>query len=334
MSYKSKIAKDTAGYAKSPGKCRNLIKLFSLFVSVVALSISSSEALAEITPTFLYHLSNFSGTIPYNWAKISVDRFRNEIYVIDAAGSEVRVFNDQGMEIFHFADDRSLGHVYDVTVKEDGNMLVLASKGGETSVFACNFRGVVQEQVGLKELPPDFSGFLPTRIVYRQGLIYQVNTSSGKIVVTDGEGNFLSGYDPYTILGIEEKDRVNTQMGDFAVDPEGNMLFTIPVLFSAYRLAPGGELSSFGRRGGGPGGFNIVSGIAADSKGYYFLTDRLKCAVIVYDKNFQFVKEFGHRGSRPENFVSPSDLGIDAAGKLYVSQRRNRGISVFKITYQ
>ena len=268
-----------------------IIIIFTLLGCFLNFSTFPGNAFAQIQSSFLYHLSNFSGPIKYNWVKISVDRYRNEIYVIDAAGTGVRVFNDQGMEVFHFADDRSLGHVYDVTVKEDGNLFVLSRTRGKTTVFTCNFRGVPQGEVSIKNLPPDFSGFLPDRIVYRRGLIYQVNTSSGKIVVTDTEGHFRSGYDPYTIIGIKEKDKENTQMGDFTVDPEGNMLFTIPVLFSAYRLATGGELSGFGRRGGSPGGFNIVSGIAADRKGYYFLTDRLKSAVIVYDKIFQFIDD-------------------------------------------
>ena len=334
MLYKSTDMKKSFEYGRHVYLFKCLRIGFAFLFCFLSFSIFSGNAFAEIQSSFLYHLSDFSGPIRYNWPKISVDSYRNEIYVINAAGTIVRIFNDQGMEVFHFADDRSLGQVYDVTVKEDGNILVLSRKGGKTAVFACNFRGEIQGEVEAKDLPPDFSGFLPNRIVYRQGLIYQVNTSSGKIVVTDDEGNFRSGYDPYTLIGIEEKDRVNTQMGGFAVDPEGNMLFTIPVLFLAYRLSPEGELSGFGRRGGGPGGFNIVSGIAADRKGYYFLTDRLKSAVIVYDKNFQFIDEFGYRGPRPENLISPSDLGIDAAGRLYVSQLRNRGISVFKITYQ
>ena len=303
-------------------------------ISIIWLTFLSQDVAAQIEPSFLYHLSNFSGPIPYNWAKISVDPVRNETYVIGSAGKGVRVFNEQGMEIFRFADDGSLGNVDDVTLKEDGNMFVLSRSRGKTSIIVCNFRGIPQSEVQLKELPSAFADFVPSRIVYLKGSIYQASLSTGKIVVTDTEGNFRSGYDPYTLLGIKEKDKVNTELGGFAVDYEGNMLFTIPVLFSAYRLSPEGNLIGFGGRGGTPGKFNIVAEIAADDKGFYYLTDRLKSAVIVYDKNFQFIEEFGYRGSRPENLISPSDLAIDSGGRLYVSQLRNRGISVFKITYK
>jgi hypothetical protein len=64
------------------------------------------------------------------------------------------------------------------------------------------------------------------------------------------------------------------------------------------------------------------------------VADRLKSAVLIFDKNFKFVREFGYRGSKPDNLAGPRDLGLDAEGRLYVSQLASRGVSVFKITYK
>jgi hypothetical protein len=64
------------------------------------------------------------------------------------------------------------------------------------------------------------------------------------------------------------------------------------------------------------------------------VSDRLKSAVLIFDKNFKFVKEFGYRGRKPHNLISPRDLSLDAKGRLYVSQLSSRGVSVFKITYK
>jgi len=154
-----------------------------------------------------------------------------------------------------------------------------------------------------------------------------------RIAVTDENGLFEKGYDLFSILKVEDNKRGDTVIGGFSLDREGNMLFTVPVFFSAYTLSPEGKVRSFGIPGSAPGRFGIVGGIVADDRGNYYVADRLKCAVIIFDKNFKFQKEFGYRGSRPHNLIGPKDLALDNQGRLYVSQLRGRGVSVFKITY-
>jgi hypothetical protein len=43
--------------------------------------------------------------------------------------------------------------------------------------------------------------------------------------------------------------------------------------------------------------------------------------------------EFGYRGNKSENLIGANDLAVGNAGKLYVTQVRNRGVSVFSLTY-
>ena len=112
------------------------------------------------------------------------------------------------------------------------------------------------------------------------------------------------------------------------------MLFTVPVLFRAYKLTPDHKLSGFGRPGSAPGRFNVVGGIVADDQGYYYVADRLKSAILVFDKDFKFQIEFGYRGIKPHNLIGPKNLGLDNEGKLYVSQLSSKGVSVFKITHK
>jgi 6-phosphogluconolactonase (cycloisomerase 2 family) len=77
-----------------------------------------------------------------------------------------------------------------------------------------------------------------------------------------------------------------------------------------------------------------VGGIVADDKGFLYVADRLKSAVLIFDKDFKFQAEFGYRGIKPNNLIGPNSLGLDNQGLLYVSQLRSRGISVFKISYK
>ena len=313
---------------------KDKLLLIILIISFIQTGLFSTKAMAEVNATFLYTLSDFNGPLPYNWVSISVDRERNEIYVVDPKERDVTVFNEAGMEIYRFGDDGSLGSVMDAVVEKDGRILVLSRRVSGNTITLCNFRGEPLAELELKKFPPDFSGFSPNRLVCRQGLLYLLDADTMKIAVTDVNGVFQRGYSVSPLIDVPQDKLEQTDMEGFSVDPRGNMLFTIPVMFSAFRLSPDGELARFGRAGGGPGRFNVVGGIVADARGYYYVADRLKSAVLIFDKDFLFQGEFGYRGSRPDNLIGPRNLALDEEGRLYVSQLRSRGVSVFKITYK
>ena len=64
------------------------------------------------------------------------------------------------------------------------------------------------------------------------------------------------------------------------------------------------------------------------------VVDKLRCVVMVFDADFNFLTEFGYRGTRPENLIVPDDVVVDRKGRLYVTQGRMRGISVFALERQ
>jgi hypothetical protein len=309
----------------------------SFFVLTISLSfflVYSNNVFAGIETSFLYRLSNFSGPIPYNWANVTVDEQRNEIYVLDHQERDITLFNDRGMEFYHFGDDGSLGSAVDAAVDKEGNILVLSAARSKILISKYNFRGDPIGQLEAKNIPPDFSTFSPDRMVYRQGLLYLLDSRGLRVAVIDGDGLFQNGYDLGSLAGIQEKERDGTDISGFSVDSAGDILFTIPVKFAAFVLSPDGTIIKFGGPGGAPGKFNNVGGIVADDRGYYYVADKLKSAILVFDKDLQFQLEFGYRGLRPENLNGPKNLALDSEGKLYVSQLGNRGISVFQITYE
>jgi DNA-binding beta-propeller fold protein YncE len=280
----------------------------AFLLTVMLMGIGPVGSRAEVQTDFLYTLSNFSGTVPLDLARIHFDEDRQEMYVTDSSNGGVRIFNAQGMEIYRFGDDWNRGSINAAAVKKDGNILVLNQTISKNTIYLCNFRGEAISELALKSLPTDFEGFSPSGMVYRHEKLYLLDNNAMRLLVTDSNG--------------------------VSVDRECNILFTIPVLFSAFRLTPQGKLSGFGRPGSAPGRFNNAAGIVADDRGYYYVSDRLKSAILIFDKNFKFVKEFGYRGRKPHNLISPRDLSLDAKGRLYVSQLSSRGVSVFKITYK
>lgn len=312
-----------------------LKRAMAALLPLVALSgVMCAPALAGVETTFLYSLSNFSGRIPFNWANIDVDEERNEIYVADTRLGEIRIFNQKGMEIYRFGDDGSLGTIIDVAVRSDGAILVLSQTMKEQSILICNFKGEPVSTLKLQNFPPDFSNFSTSRVVYKYGQLYLLDKRSLRLAVTDPAGVFKKGYDIGSLINIEERKRAASEISGFSVDHQGNMLFTIAVLFSAFKLNPDGKIRSFGRPGSAPGRFNITGGIVADANGYIYVADRLKSAIIVFDQNFRFQTEFGYRGRRPQNLIGPRSLELDDSGHLYVSQLSDKGVSVFKITYK
>jgi len=308
--------------------------VIGLMLAVMFMGIGPADVRAEVQTDFLYSLSNFSGTVPLNLARIHFDEDRQEMYVTDSGTGGVRIFNAQGMEIYRFGDDWNLGSINAAAVRKDGNILLLNQTISKNTIFVCNFRGEVVSELALQNLPSDFGGFSPGGMVYRHEKLYLLDNNAMRLLVTDSNGVSMIGYDLASLVEIEEKKRSQTAIGGFSVDREGNILFTVPVLFSAFKLTPEGKLSGFGRPGSAPGRFNNTGGIVADDRGYYYVSDRLKSAVLIFDKNFKFVKEFGYRGRKPDNLISPRDLSLDAKGRLYVSQLSSRGVSVFKITYK
>ena len=62
------------------------------------------------------------------------------------------------------------------------------------------------------------------------------------------------------------------------------------------------------------------------------MVERLRSVVMVFDKEFRFLKEFGYRGDKPGNLIRPNEVAVGNAGKIYVTQVRNRGVSVFSVT--
>jgi DNA-binding beta-propeller fold protein YncE len=307
----------------------------SFLLSLVCIAGVPAEVQAEVQTSFLYRLSNFSGPVASNWATISIDRARDEIYVTDAQSGIIRIYNDRGMEVYRFGDDWNSGSLLmAAAVRNDGNILVLSRRFSATSIIVCNFRGEYLADLALQNFPTDFKGFSPTGMFYRNGRLYLLDNNLLRLAVTDSNGYFMAGYDLGKMLELDKYKRMATQLGGFSVDHAGNIYFTVPVLFTAYKLSPDGNLAGFGKPGSAPGRFNNLGGIVADDEGNIYVADRLKSVVIIFDKDFNFINEFGYRGRRPYNLISPNYLGLDAEGRLYVSQLASLGVSVFKIIYQ
>lgn len=294
-------------------------------------------AQAGIKMSFQYVLSDFSGPVSSQWATVAADRGKGEIYTFDPAKNEVRIFADNGMEIFSFGEDGQMYNAADIAVAEDGSIYVLGTSPSGKPITRLNYRGEPVEEIELKNLPADMQGFKPSKMEYAGGALYLLDGAGLRILVVSREGLYQKGYALRNQLlsSVGEQDAQGKkaqdfQISGFSVDNAGNIYFTAPLLSAAYRLNAGGTLESFGKAGSGPGKFGVVAGIAADSNGNIFVSDRLRSVVMAFDASFNLLTEFGWRGYDSSNLVVPDEVVVDN-DKVYVSQGAGRGVSCFLI---
>ena len=312
----------------------NRNSVISLLVMVMA-AMSGRPVFAgegNVSASYLYTLSNFTGVYAVSWGGVAVDEAANEIYVA-LGGKGIKIFNDTGMEIYSFNDEMELGNVNKVAVDDEGNIIALSWREKGFDLIRCNYRGEPVSKIELKNVPAAFAGFRsPTDIIFRNGSIYLVDEVSMMVVVTDREGTFKDGYDLASLLGLTEQKRADTGLGGFNVDREGDLLFTISAMAKAYIVSPDGTVRSFGKGGSTPGSFGVPGGIVADISGNYILVaDILRCRILVFGKDLKFCTEFGYRGLSPDALIGPLGLAVDSRNRLYVTQLRDRGVSVYQI---
>ena len=69
----------------------------------------------------------------------------------------------------------------------------------------------------------------------------------------------------------------------------------------------GKYLTDWGKRGTGPGEFNLPHSVAVDSKGLVYVSDRENNRIQIFDPNGKFLREWTHLGSTQNIFITPKD---------------------------
>ena len=295
--------------------------------AVLALAAHATPAAANVS--YLHSLSDTNGKLPLDTVKLSYDAAHAEVWVV--SGGVARVFNASGMELFSFGHDPELGWPRAVVGLEDGDLAVLAVTEGEWRLVRCNFRGEPKARIQLSGVSEGFlDGFNPTKLVYAGGKIYVVVPHLDEGPRHRAERRDGRHARSREAGGVRGRARQHRRLGGFSVDGEGNLLFTIPVEFAAFIVTPSGEVKRFGQKGSAPGKFQVVASIGRDAAGNVFVSDVLKSAVIMFDRELNFVTEFGFRGRKPSNLVGPAEM-IVADNRVYVGQRALRGVSVFEV---
>jgi hypothetical protein len=328
MIYEISLVGTTAAVEAGVKSMRHRILILTTLVAAFA---STSFAVTGVSHA--YNLADFTGTVPFSHVGLSVDRPHGEVLVLDA--NIVHIFNDSGMELFQFEiDPTPYGTIVSLTADANGDLLGIgyANDGsGAWSLERFSYRGDPRGTIPIVDLPSAFEAIQPSSIFLYKDSLFLISRTQMLMIVTDRKGTFLRGLDLGALIEVPEKDRATTEISGVSIDETGTVLFTVPVQFRAFIVTSDGKVESFGRVGSAPGQFGVVSGIARDSQGRYFVADKLRSVVMVFDKSYRFVTEFGFLGLGLDNLVRPDQVALGAGGKLYVTQLYNRGVSVFTL---
>lgn len=324
-----------------------------LLVGMVAMALllSPAGAFGETKATYMYKLSDFSGEVPSLLARVAVNSELGEVYALNRGDAIIQIYNQEAMQIFGFGEELGLSSALDIASGQNGDIYVLHTN----RVLHLDYKGTPLKEIVPSDLPEAVRGFRAEFMALQQDKLFLADGEAMKVLVLSLAGQYLNHYDLRAVLeeqiraGLDQKDLRPSQerklqddlkalssaeMNGFAVGSNEEIYFTAATLFSAFRYSADGQLDQFGVAGGAVGKFGVVSGIETDPTGNIFVSDRLRCVVLVFDKDFQFLTEFGYRGAAPQNLIVPDDIAINSQnGTVYVSQAANLGVSVYKVHF-
>ena len=90
-------------------------------------------------------------------------------------------------------------------------------------------------------------------------------------------------------------------------------------------------ISTFGQHGDRPGTFAHPCGIATDSDGNIYVTDRQFENVQIFSKEGAILMGLGHEGSDPGEFWLPGGVFIDDNDRIYIADSFNGRVQILEL---
>lgn len=149
------------------------------------------------------------------------------------------------------------------------------------------------------------------------GNVYVSDGGTHRVAVYDTDGKFLR------LLGGPD---VLKRPAGIAVDPAGSRVYVVDIGgidsqdhgVRVLDAKTGEHLSSIGRRGDGPGEFNLPRDVAVGKDGLLYIVDGGNFRIQVMRPDGGFVRSFGAVGRQGGQFSRPKEIAIDRTGNVYV----------------
>jgi DNA-binding beta-propeller fold protein YncE len=140
----------------------------------------------------------------------------------------------------------------------------------------------------------------------------------------DGQFNDPGGVAVDSSGDVYVADRYNNRIQKFQLAnpcPAGTTQITSGICF----------ITKWGTYGSGDGQFNDPGGVAVDSSGDVYVTDRGNNRIQKFTGDGTFITKWGSYGSGDGQFNDPGDVAVDSSGDVYVADRYNNRIQKFQL---
>jgi len=150
-----------------------------------------------------------------------------------------------------------------------------------------------------------------------KGNLYVADISQKVIVVYGPGGNFIR-----RIGG----DKWFERLSSVTVDAAGTRLYAVDIggvssdkhHVRVFDAVTGEHLHDIGKRGSGPGEFNLPRDLAIGKEGRLYVVDGGNFRVVVFDRNGRYLHTFGSVGKQYGQFARPKEIASDVEGNMYV----------------
>jgi len=150
-----------------------------------------------------------------------------------------------------------------------------------------------------------------------QGNLYVLDGTLKRVHVYDADGKFLRT--------MGQNLKWSRPVG-LAVDPARRRLYVVDAggvdsedhRVRALDLDSGRVLFEIGKRGEGPGEFNLPRDAVVGADGLLYVVDGGNFRIQVFDADGKFVKTFGTIGRQSGQFSRPKEIAADTQGNIYV----------------
>lgn len=149
------------------------------------------------------------------------------------------------------------------------------------------------------------------------GNLYVADATLKQVLVFDAAGRYQR-----LIGGPKWFDRLSS----VTVDDNGERIYVVDIggvtseqhRVRVFNARSGEHLFDIGKRGTGPGEFNLPRDVALGKEGRIYVVDGGNFRVQIFDRNGKFIKSFGAVGKQLGNFARPKEIAADSDGNVYV----------------
>jgi DNA-binding beta-propeller fold protein YncE len=153
--------------------------------------------------------------------------------------------------------------------------------------------------------------------VDRAGNLYVADASAKAILVYNRDGKYQRR------IGNE---KMFDRLSSVTVDPAGERLYVVDIggvtsenhRVRVFDARSGEHAFDIGKRGTGPGEFNLPRDLAIGRDGNLYVVDGGNFRIQVFDAKGRYLQTFGTVGKQLGNFARPKEIATDREGNVYV----------------